>query len=92
MQELVIVLVGGATSLVMRGITAAAPFVKSLPAFVRTLVVVVLGMGVAVLAQFVDMPLPADPTTWDATVVNGLLTALSAMGLHAAAKAVVPKT
>ena len=89
MDALITAVAGLATSLVVGGIRAGTSLLEKLPPVGRSIVVLVVAEGVAVLNRLSGLGLGDDPATWTATAVHGLLVWLAAMGLHAVKKAVV---
>lgn len=88
LSELYFAALGILVSAIMKGLTTAIAFLQKAPAIVRTLVVTLVSAGVAVVIKFTGLDLPLDITTWTDVVVQTLVIALSAMGFHAAAKAI----
>lgn len=86
-SELMVLLLGIVTSFAMVALRKMATFLDSVPSTVRSVIVVALSLPVAMLGGALGLELPADPTTWDGTTVNTVLTAVAAMGAHAGAKA-----
>lgn len=87
-MELLVVLLGMVTSVVMVGFKRAVLLVDKMPSIYKAMLVMALSVPVAWLAGKSGLALPADPTTWDGNVVNSILTWLLAMGAHAGAKAI----
>lgn len=85
--ELIATVLALVTSLLMTGLRRVATSVEGLPPVVRTMIVVVLAAAVSWLGGVLGLDLPANPLTWDGTTINTVMTALLAMGLHAAGKA-----
>ena len=85
--ELLVVFLGIVTSLVMVVLRRITTLVDKAPKVVRTLIVVALATPVAMLSGWLGVDLPGDPMVWDGAVINVILTALTAMGAHAGAKA-----
>lgn len=88
MEALFTEVIAIATTFIMGGLRKVFAPLNTLPPIARTLIVSVLAFGTATLSGFLGTPLPADPTTWDGVTVNGILTALLAMGTHAGYKAI----
>lgn len=86
-SDLLIMGLGTITSLVMVALGYLNAKLATLPPFVRTMIVTAIAVPVALLSGYIGIAVPADPTTWDGATVNVILTALSAMGIHAGAKA-----
>lgn len=88
MDALLTALAGIATSLIMGGVRAGTTLLDKLPPIGRSIVALALAEGVSLLNKVSGLSLPADPSTWTATLTNGLAIWLLAMGAHALKKAV----
>lgn len=80
--KLLVLLLGLVTSLIMGGLRTLSTGLDKLPRPVKAMVVAALAIPVAWLGGASGIDLPADPATWDGTIVNMILTWLSAMGLN----------
>ena len=90
MTELLVVVLGVVTSLIMTGLRKMTTLVDKLPTAARGVIVLLLATPIAWLSGQLGADLPADPLTWDGTVINVILTWLLALGAHAGAKALKP--
>lgn len=88
--ELLVVLLGALTSIIMALLKKFSGFLGKAPGPIQALVVVALSFPVAWLAGFFGMELPADPFTWDGALINAMLVSLTSMGAHAVGKTVGP--
>lgn len=86
--ELYLAALGVAVSALMKGLTSLVGALNKAPAIVRTVAVTVISFGVTAVIKFTGVDVPVDITTWTDAVLQTLIIALSAMGFHAAAKAV----
>lgn len=78
---------GAVTNLVMQALKKLSAGIDTLSPVAKQALVVILAYGVAKLSALTGVPLAADPTTWTADMVNTILIALGAMGLHSVKKA-----
>ena len=89
--QLLVLVVGIVTSVTMAALKKVSEGLDSLPKPAKTLLVGAIATPIAILSGWVGIDLPGDPTTWDGTTVNVILTWASSMGIRAAARAIVPK-
>lgn len=89
--QLLIVVLGIITSLVMGALKLLNTGIAKLPKTAKLMLVGAIAIPITLLGGWLGIDLPADPTTWDGVTVNVILTYLSAMGARAATRAVVPK-
>ena len=86
--ELLVVVLGIITSLIMGLMKMLSINVAKLPTTAQAVIVLLLATPVAWLVGVSGLDLPADPLTWDGAVINGILTWLVAMGSRAGMKAI----
>ena len=87
-MELLVILLGTLTSLIMGALKKYTTWINSIHPTWRAVIVGVLAVPIALLAGVLGLNLPADPAMWDGNVINSILTALLAMGQHALLKAI----
>jgi hypothetical protein len=88
---LLVALLGAVESWILTGLRYVSTGVDKLPKPVKLILVAALSVPVAWLAGVSGLALPADPMTWDGTIVNAILLWLSAMGVNAAGNAVISR-
>lgn len=73
---------GLVTTLVMGGIKKLSQKIDELPSMYKQLIVALIAFGVTKLSTLLGIVIPSDPTVWSAELVQSILTALAALGLH----------
>lgn len=73
---------GGVTTLIMSGIKKLYAKIGELPAGLQQIIVGVIAFGVIKLSTILGIPIPLDPSHWTVDVINSILAALTAFGLH----------
>lgn len=86
--DLWVAVLGLVTSGIVKAVRTGFAKLNVLPPWIRTVLTVAIGTAVSYAGGLLGIALPVDPGTWDATVINAILTSLAAMGLHAGAKAI----
>lgn len=89
--QLLVVVLGLVTSLIMAGLKLGTNWFRKLPKKVQATVVAGLAVPIALLGGAMGVDLPGDPTSWDGNTVNVILTWLTAMGVHAGGDAIAKK-
>jgi len=83
LTALVPVIVGALVSVVMGGIKKVNAAIAKFPAIVQSLIVVAVSFGASIASKAIGVPVPGDLSGFSADVISTILTALSAMGIHA---------
>lgn len=73
---------GGVTTLIMSGIKKLYAKIDTFPAAVQQIIVGLIAFGTIKLSVILGIPIPADPSHWTVDVINSILAALTALGLH----------
>lgn len=90
LQNLAPVVIGALVSVIMGLLKKFTTAVAGLPGLVQSLLVVLISFGATWVSGKLGVPVPADLSGWTGDVVNTILTALAAMGIHAIYKGTLP--